>query len=209
MTKTENDFTFSSYVKQLETLPSLCKEIEFCLKHKMLFAALSLSLIIPSVLGDIEFKHLKSDKNEKGDAKRYSAWCDKHICYGLSEDPYITGHMIYKLRCKFFHTGRNKLPELFEKYNFILKYEENLNPNILSNDIYEIGEQKITMVIDVVSLCRRIVICCEKFLESDLYIKEPKFNVIDFEEIKQKQKGIDELNSLFSSNLFDPKRKKQ
>ena len=60
--------TFFSYIEQIESLPFICKEIRKCLDNNLIIAALTLSLPIPEILGNIEFMDICISK--KGVSKR-------------------------------------------------------------------------------------------------------------------------------------------
>lgn len=83
----------------------IINEIERCLSHEEYLAALALSLTIPDICGKAENPELKA-------GERYCTWYDTYMTqyqesmdlYG-SDMPYLSGEVVYKLRCNFLHTG--------------------------------------------------------------------------------------------------------
>ena len=86
----------------------LINEIRKCMDCDCLLAGLALALILPDICGKAEFPQENSSK------KRYIQWYDETV--GITEKPpkstkrntempYLSGEVIYSLRCQFLHQG--------------------------------------------------------------------------------------------------------
>lgn len=87
-------------------------EIHKCLESRLYLAALSLALTLPDICGRAEYPNEYSKH-------RYKKWFDtfmddyKKSNSPYSEDmPYLSGEVVYQLRCQFLHVGNpNIAPE--------------------------------------------------------------------------------------------------
>ena len=83
----------------------LVQDIRKSLEKDLYFAALISAIILPDICGKVEFPEEKSSR------KRYILWYDKEI--GKYEKnpndkvnmPYLSGEVIYNLRCSLLHEG--------------------------------------------------------------------------------------------------------
>lgn len=101
----------------------LLADLEKSLDNDCYFAALSLALMLPDICGRAEYPDLNNNSK-----KRYIQWYDENIGQyekppKKSEDdedmPYLSGEVIYQLRCSLLHQGT---PDI-DKNN--IKAEEN------------------------------------------------------------------------------------
>ena len=85
-------------------------EIEKALSHDLYFAALNLALTLPDICGKAEYPSLRSTR------ERYIQWYDKIV--GVTEKPprddepempYLSGEVVYSLRCSLLHEGNPNL----------------------------------------------------------------------------------------------------
>ena len=82
-------------------------DIRTALDNDLFFAALSTALTLPDICGKAEYP------NESSSKKRYIDWYDKEIgrfeknpCQTTDEEmPYLSGKVIYSLRCSLLHEG--------------------------------------------------------------------------------------------------------
>ena len=85
-------------------------EISRCLSNDCHLAALALALTLPDICGKAEFPGEGSSK------KRYIDWYEDHIGRyqremsksekeDLADLPYMSGELVYQLRCSFLHAG--------------------------------------------------------------------------------------------------------
>ena len=74
------------------------------LDNDCFFSALSLALTLPDICGKAKYP-------TDGNKKRYIAWYDEYVgayeqCPGEEgEMPYLSGEVVYQLRCSFLHQG--------------------------------------------------------------------------------------------------------
>ena len=91
-------------------IKKIVKDLESCLENDCLFAALALALTLPDICGKAEYP------KEKLISRRYIDWYDKYIgnyerdrskSLGDSptELPFLSGELVYQLRCSFLHAG--------------------------------------------------------------------------------------------------------
>lgn len=81
----------------------ICKiieEINKSLENETYLSALSLALTLPDICAKAEF-------GDVGNKKRYIDWWDKYISpyEQVEEFPYLSGEVIYELRCNYLHQG--------------------------------------------------------------------------------------------------------
>lgn len=87
----------------------LIADLEKSLDNDCYFAALSLALALPDICGRAEYPHLATSSK-----KRYIQWYDEYI--GQYEKPpkkdendedmpYLSGEVVYQLRCSLLHQG--------------------------------------------------------------------------------------------------------
>lgn len=86
------------------------KNIQSCLKNDCHFGALALALTLPDICGETEYPTINSS------SQRYILWYNEYIGkYELDrsrslgdnplELPYLSGELVYQLRCSFLHSG--------------------------------------------------------------------------------------------------------
>ena len=85
----------------------IVQDIRGALDNNLYFAALNSALTLPDICGKAEYPSERSSK------KRYIDWYDKEIGNyernprqnGPEEMPYLSGQIIYSLRCAMLHSG--------------------------------------------------------------------------------------------------------
>ena len=83
----------------------IIKDIEFSLDNGAYLSALSLLLMLPDICGKAEYP------NEESNKKRYVQWYDAYPGkyerppHRKEKLPYLSGEVIYSLRCSFLHQG--------------------------------------------------------------------------------------------------------
>jgi len=104
-------------------IKELTWEICKCLKDGYYMAALTSALTIPDMCGKAEFPDLKNT----GD--RYKRWFDKYIGnhekerHGETGMPYLSGELVYSLRCSLLHQGNPNIQEHISDKNNIIYFE--------------------------------------------------------------------------------------
>lgn len=104
-------------------IDKLVNDINKALTSEAYFSALALTLSLPDVCGKAEYPNLKV-------GERYKKWYDDYLgqyeTYEGSENPYLSGEVVYSLRNSFLHQvtpniDKNKIFEhRNKKDNFIL-----------------------------------------------------------------------------------------
>lgn len=85
----------------------IIKEINQCMDCDCLLAGLALALTLPDICGKAEYPSFKV-------GERYTRWYDENV--GITEKPpksaqsdtempYLSGEIVYSLRCQFLHQG--------------------------------------------------------------------------------------------------------
>lgn len=104
-------------------IKELTWEITKCLKDGYYMVALISALTIPDICGKAEFPDLKNT----GD--RYKGWFDKYIGnhekerHGETGMPYLSGELVYSLRCSLLHQGNPNIQEHISDKNNIIYFE--------------------------------------------------------------------------------------
>ena len=85
----------------------IVRDIRGALDNNLFFAALNSALTLPDICGKAEYPSERSSK------RRYIDWYDKEIGLyeknprqnGQEEMPYLSGQVMYSLRCAMLHSG--------------------------------------------------------------------------------------------------------
>ena len=156
-------------------IKELTWEITKCLKDGYYMSALISALTIPDICGKAEFPELE----KTGD--RYKGWFDKYIGnrekerHGGKGMPYLSGELVYSLRCSLLHQGNPNIQEhITDKNNIIyfeLLYQKSSDgrgcrwtseAQLIEDD----GEEKAVNIkysIDVKLLCYKLCIAARDF----------------------------------------------
>ena len=152
-------------------------DISRSLENECYLAALSLALTLPDICGKAEYSHEGSSK------KRYIDWYQENIGYyekdistsetpELADLPYMSGELLYQLRCSFLHSGDTDIDvdKIFEPQNkltsFTLEIRESddllassSSANLRYNQVgdveereYEVGIVRICKILSAVAL---------------------------------------------------------
>lgn len=169
-------------------IKELTWEICKCLKDGYYMAALTSALTIPDMCGKAEFPGLKNT----GD--RYKGWFDKYIGnhekerHGEKGMPYLSGELVYSLRCSLLHQGNPNIQEhISEKNNIIyfeLRYQrlEGASRRMGAAEAQLIridGEEKAVNIrysIDVKLLCYKLCIAARDYYNKN----KEKFNFFNY-----------------------------
>lgn len=200
------DFRYSKSINGFET-----KNIF----NDLYFVALSAALTLPDICGKAEYPGEKSSK------KRYIDWYDKEIGYYEKnphqttdeEMPYLSGSVIYSLRCSLLHEGNpnvdndrlTKRNESLPIDHFVLKIERKNDFDIYSDgsgisDMFDQHSRSYRMSIRRVCL----LICCV----AEAYYKENKekfhfnYEILDWDKATEHLPPID--MEAFMKALADP-----
>ena len=135
----------------------LVNEIRKALENDLLFVALSSALTLPDICGKAEYPDCQSSKS------RYIRWYDENIGFyeknpnDKDDMPYLSGEIIYNLRCALLHAG---------------------NPNIDSGKLKEsLPMDKFTLVVDKYMLFNSYMDSCSVENRGDHTVREYSMNV--------------------------------
>ena len=193
----------------------LVDDIRAALDNDLYFAALSTALTLPDICGKAEYPTEKSTK------KRYIDWYDNEIGryeknpqqFSKEEMPYLSGDVIYSLRCSLLHAGNPNVDngQLTSKNaslpidHFVLKVEKKKDFDIYSDssgisDIFGQHRREYTMSIRRVCL----IMCCV----AETYYKNNKEKFLFNYEILDWDKATEHITPInienFMKALADP-----
>lgn len=144
----------SSTILKNYTLLDYISDGENAINNGSYLSALSLALTIPDICGKKEFP------NEENNKKRYIDWFDSYIGkfqYPPIKDgdklPYLSGNLVYQLRCAFLHNGDadlNKTKLGFDLNDFFLHlyYDESFGfQSLVINESYTVSINEICSLI--------------------------------------------------------------
>lgn len=150
---------------EINSWEEIKKELRACYDNRLYLAALSLILIMPDVLGKLQFPALGAEKNKRPSSKeKYIKWVDDWLgvekeiaddedCYSIV----INGELAYRLRCALFHNADNDIAEQMKSYP-LNEFEFDIDDTLLNVAIIE-GEgtrRKTTYQLNVWEFCKRI-----------------------------------------------------
>lgn len=171
-------------------IDNLVREVQNNLENGNCYSALAVSLAIPDICGKAEYPKIKKTES------RYVKWFDKHI--GNSEKlgnnlggqcinyPYMSGKIIYDLRCKFLHSGSIDVDMVKNSLSSFTLIFENDNGESLyggKSSIIQDGEEDEKRIIEISirDLCNKICWVSKKYYEEN----KEKFDFIQYKiEIK-------------------------
>ena len=159
----------------------LVKEIEDSIAKECYLPALFVTLTLPDICGKAEFPGEPSNK------KRYIGWYDKYLGryekkfasgadIGLADRPYLSGELVYQLRCSVLHEGNTDIvgsqikeeQNQISKFNLVIpkKNEWNAYGTSMSLDYAPNGEvMRREFEVDIPYLCKRISVVAKKYYE--------------------------------------------
>ena len=145
----------------------LIDDMNKALDNNCFLSALAIALTLPDICGNAKYPDL-------GVTKRYTKWYDEYIgkyekCPGREDEmPYLSGEIVYQLRCSFLHSGnpnvsKDKITEDCCKVdNFILVTEKKKTFNSYTDACYSTDynflygkseERHLTYEVNVRRLC--------------------------------------------------------
>lgn len=168
----------------------LVNQINKSLEKGCYITALVSAIIIPDICGKAEFPECESNKS------RYIKWYEHNIGQyeknpdASKEIPYMSGKVIWSLRCKLLHEGNPAIEDEVKdskdenytyNYNFELVYDMN-NSSLTSCDkasVIECINEKTVKKYHSVSINRLCKVLCST---AKVYFKnnKDKFNFFDY-----------------------------
>ena len=170
--------------------------IEQSLKSNCHLAALALALTLPDICGKAEYPHEKSSK------KRYVDWYQENIWYyeknistsessELADLPYMSGELLYQLRCSFLHSGDTDIDvdQIYEPQNkltrFTLEIRESddllassSSANLRYNQVGEVEEREFE--VGIVRICKILsTVALKYYRENSEKFTFFSYNIVD------------------------------
>lgn len=179
----------------------IIQDIRGALDNNLYFAALNCALTLPDICGKAEYPTERSSK------KRYIDWYDKEIGFcerkpeqnETEEMPYLSGEVIYSLRCAMLHAGepningdsvKNK-PDI-DKFSLVVQKAQPFDIYSDSSSIIDFGgEHTRSYRMNIRRIC--LIMCSI----AEAYYRENKnkfhfdYEIIDWDEVTSKLPPLD------------------
>lgn len=182
MEKGNKSFNMRNNYVEKNSIELLIEEIKRALDNKMFFAALTLSLILPDVLGKLEF-------NETWYKKWYNKYVKDHFGLTINDkendefvEATLDGDKCYKLRNSLFHSAGTDIEKKTQTDDFVIQlsdepfvrgmnYYEDIDINKLKylkvGDEVEEKCKVIKMYVSANEISNNIVDAAEKFMNNN------------------------------------------
>lgn len=176
----------------------LLRDIDKSLDNDCFFSALALALTLPDVCGKAKYP------NEESTKKRYIDWYNEYVGVyeqcpgGEGKTPYLSGEVVYSLRCSLLHEGNPNIAKSSIKEEcckidqFTLIVERKKKFNIYSDhaEVSEqfsggepVGETVRNYEVNVRRLCLILAACAKGYYEENSeQFSFFKFNIVDMDE---------------------------
>ena len=187
----------TSAEKGENVVTKIVDDISRSLENECYLAALALALTLPDICGKAEYPHEESSK------KRYIQWYDDNI--GITEKPpkaaksdtempYLSGEVVYSLRCQFLHQGTptietKKIKEeacQIDEFTLLIQKKTSLDLYSDSAAVFSCGtdpdgkkptHQLRSYEVNVRRLCMILCACAEGYYKENA----DKFNFFQYE----------------------------
>ena len=201
---------YINYKGENKMVDKIIDDINKSLDVEAYWAALALVLTLPDICAKAEYQ------NRYGNRERYVKWYDEHIGYSEKpsyetkndiEMPYLSGEVIYQLRCAVLHEGsatikKDKIEEERCKITkFVILVEKEKEFNVYS-DVHkyenENGEENKEIYVSIRRLCMIITRVAKNYYNSN----KEKFDfsqceIIDVdEEVKKLNKKHEKIRRI-------------
>ena len=159
------------------SLETIITSLETALETDCLFPALALALTIPDICGKAKYPEIGKV------GERYCKWLDDYVGNyekrGMTNKgnskyagmPYLSGKLVYKLRCDFLHSGASNVEGQYNDFdleNFILCLEKK-NEFDTYADVSSLGGQptKSEYYVNIRRLCLLLLWAAKGFLKNE------------------------------------------
>ena len=184
----------------------IIQDIKGALANNLYFAALICALTLPDICGKAEYSTERSSK------KRYIDWYDKEIgCYeknpeqnNSEEMPYLSGEVMYSLRCAMLHAGepningdsvKNK-PDI-DKFSLVVNKAQPIDICSDSSSIMDFGDEHIRSYrMSIRRICHIMCAVAEKYYRDNKNKFHFDYEIIDWDEVTSKLPPLD-MESIF------------
>lgn len=159
------------------SLKTIIYDLEKSLNNDCLISALALALIIPDICGKVKYPEIKT--NGERYRKRYDEYIGNREKDGLTCNaneafcgmPYLSGEVVYKLRCAFLHSGSSNIENEYEGFkldNFVLRIEKKNDFDIYSDESSLDGDTNLSSyVVNIRRLCCILMWAGKSFLKNE------------------------------------------
>lgn len=179
----------------------IINDIRAALKNDLYFAALNSALTLPDICGKVEYPEERNSK------KRYIDWYDKEIglyekCprkHGSEEMPYLSGEVIYSLRCSMLHSGEpningdsvRKKPDI-DKFSLVIQKAKPFDIYGDESSIMECGKEHVRSYrMDVRRVCNILCAVAESYYKENKDAFHFDYEIIDWDEVCAQMPPID------------------
>lgn len=179
----------------------IVRDIRAALEHNLYFVALNSALALPDICGKAEYP------TETRTKKRYIEWYDKEIgLYERSpkqnepeEMPYLSGELIYSLRCAMLHSGEpnvlgdsvTKKPNI-DKFSLVIQKAQDFNIYSDSSGIMDFGGEHIRSYrMNVRRVCLIMCNVAEAYYHDNKEKFHFDYGIIDWDEVTAKMPSVD------------------
>lgn len=174
----------------------LIDDMNKALDNDCFFSALAIALTLPDICGKAKYPNAYTKD-------RYIDWYEEYIspdekCPDFEEMPYLSGEVVYQLRCSFLHSGNPNIEKdrineeccKIDSFTLLTEKKKEFNSkidacyvteNFIDNE--KIGSTNRSYVVNVRGLCYKISVCAKNY-----YLKnQEQFNffncrVVDLDE---------------------------
>lgn len=197
----------------------LVQEIRAALENELYFVALSSALTLPDICGKVAYPTKQSSR------KRYILWYDEEIGkYEKNPEdkddmPYLSGEVIYSLRCSLLHEGNPNMKNESLRTNQSIDYFSLVIEKAKPFDIYSDAsmitkfgkEQKREYRMNVRRICMILCSVAEAYYKENRDKFHFNYEIIDRDEVASHLPPID-MEKVFaeldkSDNEFYQERK--
>lgn len=177
----------------------LVQDIRKALEHELYFVALSSALILPDICGKAAYPEKRSSR------ERYILWYDEEIGkYEKSPKdkdnmPYLSGEVIYNLRCSLLHEGNPNMKNDRLKTNLPIDHFSLVVEKAKSFDIYsdsssitDFGNKDIREYsMNVRRICMILCNVAESYYKRNKEKFQFNYEIIDWDEVTSHLPPID------------------
>lgn len=180
----------------------LIHDIRNALKNDLYFVALSSALTLPDICGKAAYP------DERSSRKRYILWYDEEIGKyeknpaDKSNMPYLSGEVVYSLRCSLLHEGnpnmsneslRKNLP--IDHFSLVVEKAKPFTPYIDSSSIIEWGNKHIRRYrMNVRRICMILCNVAEAYYRENKDKFHFNYEIIDWDEVTAHLSPVDMKN---------------
>ena len=171
----------------------IINDIRGALDNNLFFAALNSALTLPDICGKVEYPSERSSK------KRYIGWYDKEIGKyeknprqnGPEEMPYLSGEVMYSLRCAMLHSGEPNIngdsvhqkPNI-DKFSIVIQKAQPFDIYSDSSNITDwAGEHVRSYRMSVRRICLIICAVAEAYYRDNKDKFHFDYEIIDWDEV--------------------------